>query len=224
MRILVVEDEQRLARALKRGLEREGYAVDAVFTGEDAEMELEVDGEEYDLVILDLMLPGIDGVQVCRDLRAKAIAIPVLMLTARDATRDKVLGMDSGADDYLVKPFAFEELLARIRMLLRRPPVLLPAKLSVGELALDPARRRVTRGGREIALTAKEFGVLEVLMRNAGQVLSREQIMAHVWDSQFDSFSNVVDVHVKNLRKKIDHARGKSLVETVREVGYRLKA
>jgi DNA-binding response OmpR family regulator len=224
MRILVVEDERRLAAALKRGLEREGYAVDAVFTGEDAEAELEVGREEYDLVILDVMLPGIDGVQVCRDLRAKTIAIPVLMLTARDATRDKVLGMDSGADDYLVKPFAFEELLARIRMLLRRPPVLLPAKLSVGELALDPARRRVTRGGREIALTAKEFGVLEVLMRNAGQVLSREQIMAHVWDSQFDSFSNVVDVHVKNLRKKIDHARGKSLVETVREVGYRLKA
>lgn len=224
MRILIVEDERRLAEALKRGLGREGYAVDTLFTGEDAELELEADHEEYDLVILDVMLPGIDGVQVCRDLRAKRISIPILMLTARDSTRDKVLGMDSGADDYLVKPFAFEELLARIRMLLRRPPVLLPAQLAVGDLVLDPTQRRVTRGHKEIALTAKEFALLELLMRNAGQVLSREQIMAHVWEAGFDSFSNVVDVHVKNLRKKIDHGRGDSLLQTVRGLGYRLKA
>jgi DNA-binding response OmpR family regulator len=224
MRILIVEDERRLVGALKRGLEREGYAVDALFSGEDAAAGLEAAPEEYDVVILDVMLPGIDGVQVCRDLRAEGIAIPILMLTARDSTRDKVLGMDSGADDYLVKPFAFEELLARLRMLLRRPPVLLPAQLTVGELVLDSARRRVTRRGREIRLTAKEFALLELLMRNAGQVLSREQIMAHVWDAEFDSFSNVVDVHVKNLRKKVDDGRGDSLLETVRELGYRLRA
>jgi DNA-binding response OmpR family regulator len=223
MRILIVEDERRLAGALKRGLEREGYAVDVLFSGEDAEVELGADHEEYDVVILDVVLPGIDGVQVCRDLRAKHIAIPVLMLTARDSTRDKVRGMDSGADDYLVKPFAFEELLARLRMLLRRPPMLLPAQLTVGDLVLDSARRRVTRGGRVISLTAKEFALLEVLMRNAGQVLSREQIVAHVWDAEFDSPSNVVDVHVKNLRKKVDDGRGDSILETVRELGYRLR-
>jgi two-component system OmpR family response regulator len=223
MRVLVVEDEERLARALKQGLEREGYAVDCLADGSDAEFRLRVSHEEYDLVILDLGLPGMDGVEVCRRLRAASVELPVLMLTARDGTEAKVIGMDSGADDYLVKPFDFDELLARLRMLLRRPRETLPPQLVVGDLIVDPARRCVTCAGRDVALTTKEFTLLEFFVRHPGQVLSRDQILSHVWDAEFDSFSNVVDVHVRNLRRKIDGDRCGSLLETVRGLGYRLR-
>ena len=223
MRLLVVEDEEKLARTLQRGLEREGYAVDVLLDGAQALIRLGVNHEDYDLAVLDVMLPGVDGLSVCRRLRAEGVALPILMLTARDATADKVAGLDSGADDYLVKPFAFEELLARIRTLLRRPPQVLPLLLRVGDLALEPHTRLVTRGGREIALTTKEFALLEYFMRNAGEVLTREQIISHAWDFEFDGFSNVVDVHVKNLRAKIDAKGSAKLFHTVRGVGYVLR-
>ena len=223
MRILVVEDERRIARALKRGLEQEGYAVDVVLTGENAKRVLLTTHEDYDLVILDLMLPGIGGIEVCMDVRAAGVSTPVLMLTARDSTSEKVLGMDSGADDYLVKPFDFDELLARMRMLLRRPHPLLSAELTAVGLVLDTAGHRLSRDGLEISLTAKELVVLELFMRNPNQVLSRDQIVGHAWDARFDSSSNVVDVHVKNLRRKISDDKGKSPLETVRGLGYRFR-
>ena len=223
MRLLVVEDEEKLARTLQRGLEREGYAVDVLLDGREALARLQLNHEDYDLVLLDVMLPGVDGLRICRRLRAAGVALPILMLTARDATVDKVAGLDSGADDYLVKPFAFAELLARIRTLLRRPPQVLPPRLEVGDLALEPHTRLVTRGGREISLTTKEFALLDYFMRNAGEVLTREQIMTHAWDFEFDGFSNVVDVHVKNLRAKIDAKGSPKLFHTVRGVGYVLR-
>ena len=222
MRLIVVEDEQKLARALQRGLEREGYAVDVIADGAQALARLRVNHDDYDLAMLDVMLPGVDGLSVCRQLRADGIALPILMLTARDSTADKVAGLDSGADDYLVKPFAFEELVARIRTLLRRPPQVLPPRLEVGDLALEPHSRLVTRGGREITLTTKEFALLEYFMRNAGEVLTREQIISHAWDFDYDGFSNVIDVHVKNLRAKIDVRGSRKLFHTVRGVGYAL--
>jgi DNA-binding response OmpR family regulator len=223
MRVLIVEDEQHMARTLKKGLEKEGYAVDTEANGERALFLLEVNFGDYDLLILDVMLPGMNGLEVCRALRQKRISVPVLMLTARDATEDKIVGLDSGADDYLVKPFDFDELLARMRTLLRRPRETLPPELVVGDLVIDPVRRRATKAGKEITLTTKEFTLLEFLARNAGLVLTREQIIAHVWDAELDSFSNLVDVHISNLRKKIDRAEGGGLLETIRGVGYRLK-
>jgi two-component system copper resistance phosphate regulon response regulator CusR len=223
MRVLIVEDEPRMARSLKKGLEREGYAVDCEANGESAWIRLQMSLDDYDLVILDVMLPGMSGLDLCRALRHESIPVPVLMLTARDATEDKIVGLDSGADDYLVKPFDFDELLARMRTLLRRPRETLPPELVVGDLVIDPVRRSATRGGKEIELTTKEFTLLEFLARNAGLVLTREQIIAHVWDAELDSFSNLVDVHVSNLRKKIDHGERVRLLETIRGVGYRLK-
>jgi two-component system OmpR family response regulator len=223
MRILVVEDAEKLARSLKRGLEAEGYAVDVVLDGLTARRRIIAREDAYDLVVLDVMLPGMDGFALCRELRTRGLATPILMLTARDTTTDKVTGLDSGADDYLVKPFAFEELVARIRTLLRRPGGARPVELVVGDLVLEPAARRVTRAGETIELTTREFALLELLMRNAGTVLSRDTILDHVWDDAFDSFSNVVDVHVRNLRRKIDRG-GPSLIETVRGVGYVVRA
>ena len=223
MRILIIEDEQRLAAVLKRGLERAGYAVDCAFDGPHGAALAEMHHEDYDLLILDVMLPGIDGMAVCRRLRERRVMLPVLMLTARGAVGDKVAGLDAGADDYVVKPFAFAELLARIRTLLRRPPESLPSRLEVGDLALDPASRTVWRAGREVALTGKEFALLELFMRNAGAVLTREQIVGHLWDYDFDTFSNVIDVHIKNLRKKLDRGRAEQLLVTVRGVGYELR-
>jgi DNA-binding response OmpR family regulator len=223
MRLLVVEDEEKLALTLQRGLKREGYAVDVILDGAEALTRIQVHHEDYDLAVLDVMLPGVDGLSICRRLRAAGVGLPILMLTARDATADKVAGLDSGADDYLVKPFAFEELVARIRTLLRRPPQALPPRLQVGDLALEPHSRQVTRGGREIALTTKEFSLLEYFMRNAGEVLTREQIVSHAWDFDFDGFSNVVDVHVSNLRAKIDAKGSPKLFHTVRGVGYVLR-
>jgi two-component system, OmpR family, response regulator len=229
MRILIVEDVVKLAQGLKKGLEAEGYAVDLLHDGLAARKRLaaardDADGSRYDLLLLDVMLPGVDGFTLCRELRDQGLAVPVLMLTARDATTDKVTGLDSGADDYLVKPFAFEELLARIRTLLRRPPVTLPTTLVIGDLNLDPARRRVERGGEAIALSAKEFGLLELFMRHPGQVLTRDRILDHAWDEDYDAFSNIVDVYVGRLRRKLDEPGAPSRIETLRGTGYVLRA
>jgi two-component system OmpR family response regulator len=227
MRILIVEDAVKLA--LKKGLEAEGYAVDVLYDGAAARKRLaaardDVDGSRYDLLLLDVMLPGVDGFTLCRELRDRGLAVPVLMLTARDATSDKVTGLDSGADDYLVKPFEFEELLARIRTLLRRPPVTLPPTLVVGDLTLDPARRLVLLGGREVALSAKEFGLLELFMRYPGQVLTRDRILDHAWNEEYDAFSNIVDVYVRRLRRKLDEPGAPSHIQTKRGAGYVLRA
>lgn len=224
MRILVVEDEEKLAQGLKKGLEKQGYAVDLVGDGETAQRRIEMSHTDYDLVILDLMLPKKDGMEVCKEIRAKGINVPILVLTARDALDYKVSALDLGADDYLVKPFSFEELVARVRALLRRPEQSLPTELKVKDLYLNTATRKVSRNGREVPLTLKEFSLLEYLMRHPNQVLSREQIWDHLWDFAADSFSNVVDVHIKNLRKKIDDGTHQKLLETIRGVGYRLKS
>ncbi|MCL5009143.1 MAG: response regulator transcription factor [Patescibacteria group bacterium] len=221
MKILVIEDNTKLANSLKLGLEQEGYAVDLLFDGEMGEKRLETHRDMYDLVILDIMLPGKDGIAVCSAWREKNIITPVLMLTARDTTDAKVLGLDAGADDYLIKPFELSELLARIRALLRRPQALVSEVLLVGPLILDSAKKQVALNGRTLVLTLREYRLLEYFMRHAGQVLSRDQILASIWDFSFDSFSNVVDVHVKNLRKKLG-AYDKHL-QTVRGLGYRLE-
>jgi DNA-binding response OmpR family regulator len=228
MLILVVEDEEKLARALSRGLQREGYAVDYVLDGSKARNRLRSRGDDYDLIILDWMLPGVDGLTLCREARARGQSVPILMLTARDETGDKVAGLDGGADDYLVKPFAFDELLARVRTLLRRPARVLPPVLRHGDLTLDPAGRTVELAGRSLDLTTREFALLEYFLRHRGEVLSRERILDHVWDSEYDAFSNVVDVHVKNLRKKLADVAPEGaeadLFVTVRGVGYGLKS
>lgn len=231
MRILIIEDEEQLARALKKGLEKSGYAADYVLDGETGQRRIEMYSKEYDLVILDLLLPQKSGFEVCEAVRARGITLPILILTARDMTEDKITALDKGADDYLQKPFSFEELLARVRALLRRPKQALPTRLSVGDLELDEATRKVRRGGREVNLTVKEFMLLEYLMRHPNQVLNRGQIADHLYGFDFDSFSNVVDVHLKNLRKKIyaghpsqnDANQNRGTLETVRGVGYRLK-
>ena len=222
MRILVVEDETKMASLLKRGLEEEGYAVDVAANGTDG---LWAGTENpYDAIVLDVMLPGIDGFEVCRQLRAKGRWAPVLMLTARDDVRDRVEGLDAGADDYLVKPFSVSELLARVRALVRRGAGERPAELSVGDLRLDPATRRVHRGSVEVDLTPKEFALLELFMRHPGEVLSRTRILEHVLDFAFGGDSNVVDVYVRYLREKVDRPFGRSSLETVRGSGYRLRA
>jgi len=222
VRILVVEDEQRIAAFVKRGLEEEHYAVDVAYDGEEAlDWAAVVD---YDLIVLDVLLPKKDGMQVCRELRAQGKKVPVLMLTARDAIEDRVRGLDSGADDYLVKPFAFQELLARIRALLRRRGEVKITRLQVSDLVLDTITHRATRGGRVIELTAREYALLEFLMRHPGQVLSRTQIAEHVWDYDFFTTSNVVDVYIRYLRRKIDKEFEVKLIKTVRGVGYKIKA
>ena len=224
MRILVVEDERKLARTLKRGLEVEGYAVDVVYDGATADLRLRSMGDDYDLVMLDVMLPGMDGIAVSLSARAAGVTAPILMLTAKTGVDDRVDGLDSGADDYLTKPFSFEELYARIRALLRRPREALPAELRLADLTLDPVSRRVERGGEEIRLTAKEFAILELLLRHPGRVYAKEQIERAAWDWESDAFSNVIEVHVSNLRRKIDGGRTPRLLHTVRGAGYVLKA
>lgn len=221
MRILVVDDEVSLAKSLEKSLENEGYAVDVITDGKTAQRRIEVSHDEYDLIILDLMLPEIDGFEICKNVREKDIEVPILVLTARFDINDRVNALDAGADDYMVKPFSLAELSARIRALLRRPREKLPSELQVQDLVLDPTTREVRWNDRSVDLTKKEFSILEHLMRHPNQVMSRTQILDHVWDYDFDSFSNIVDVHVKNLRKKLD-ARG-SLIETIRGVGYRIK-
>jgi two-component system OmpR family response regulator len=221
MRILVVEDEEKMAGLIRRGLREEGMAVDVAERGEDA---LWMAGStEFDAIVLDLMLPGIDGLETCRRLRDDGVWAPVLILTARDAVSDRVAGLDHGADDYLVKPFSFAELLARLRALVRRGAGERPAVLAVGDLRLDPATHRVTRGGTEISLSAKEFALLEVFMRHPGEAISRFALLEHAWDYDYENRSNVVDVYVRYLRQKIDRPFGVDSIETVRGVGYRLR-
>jgi two-component system OmpR family response regulator len=222
MRVLVVEDEAKLAALLRRGLVEEAYAADVARTGEDALWMARA--TEYDAIVLDVMLPGVDGVEVCRRLRADGVWSPVLMLTARDGVDDRVRGLDVGADDYLVKPFAFAELLARLRALARRGVPERPAVLSVGDLRLDPATRRVWRGDAEIELSAKEFALLETFMRRPGRVLSRYDLLEHAWDEGYERRSNVTDVYVRYVREKIDRPFGRESIETVRGAGYRLRA
>jgi heavy metal response regulator len=222
VRLLVVEDESKVASFIKKGLEEEGYAVDLAADGElGLAMALE---RVHDLIILDIRLPKMDGLQVLQTLRQDKITTPVLLLTVRATIEDKVLGLDAGADDYLTKPFAFQELVARVRALLRRRAETEPTVLQVGDLSLDPARRTVTRGGVKIDLTAREFALLDYFMRNPGRVLTRTMIAEHVWDYSFDTSTNVIDVYVNYLRKKIDAEHEPKLLHTVRGVGYMLRA
>ncbi|HNT68896.1 MAG TPA: heavy metal response regulator transcription factor [Syntrophorhabdaceae bacterium] len=222
MRILVVEDEKKVAHFVKKGLLEEGYAVDVAHNGKDG-LNFATD-QSYDLIILDIYLPGIDGLTILKKLRDGKVETPVLLLTVRATIEDKVLGLDSGADDYLTKPFAFEELIARVRALLRRKRDADATVIKVADLTLDPVRRIVTRKGQEIALTLKEFSLLEYFMRNEGRVLTRTMITDHVWNYDFDTETNVIDVYVNYLRKKIDAGHDVKLIHTVRGVGYILKA
>jgi two-component system, OmpR family, response regulator len=221
VRLLVVEDDVKMASVLKRGLQREGYAVDVAGSGVQGMWA----GTEfpYDAVLLDAMIPEPDGFKVCRQLRSAGRWMPVIMLTARGAVEDRVRGLDAGADDYLSKPFAFAELYARLRALLRRDPGERPLALTAGDLRLDPAAKAVTRGKVEVALSAKEFALLELLLRRKGDVLSRSEILDHVWDFAYDGTSNVVDVYMRYLRDKIDRPFGRWAIETVRGSGYRLR-
>jgi len=220
MRLLVVEDEERLANLLARGLREEGHAVDVSGRGEDALWMARA--VSYDAIVLDVMLPGLDGLATCRTLRAEELWTPVLLLTARDSVASRVEGLDAGADDYLVKPFSFEELLARLRALTRRMPVERPAVLTAAGIRLDPAARKAWRGAVEIELSSKEFALLEAFVRRPGQVLSRVQLLEAAWDAAFESRSNVVDVYVRYLREKVDRPFGYASIETVRGQGYRL--
>ena len=221
MRVLVVEDELKMARLVKRGLEREGYAVDVALDGNEALWAARE--TPYDAIVLDAMIPGVDGFEVCRQLRKEGRWAPLLMLTARDSVQDRVAGLDAGADDYLTKPFAFSELFARVRSITRRDIGERPVVLTVGDLSLDPARREVYRGEVAVSLSAKEFALLEHFMRNPGAVLSRTQILEHVWDFAYEGTSNVVDVYVGYLRQKIDRPFACDSIETVRGAGYRLR-
>jgi two-component system copper resistance phosphate regulon response regulator CusR len=221
MRLLLVEDEPDAARMLAKGLREQSFAVDIAPDGVSASFQLAT--TDYDVVILDVMLPGKDGVRVCSELRAAGVSVPVLMLTARDAVQARIAGLDSGADDYLTKPFDFAELLARLRALIRRgirPPV--PDVLQVGPLQLDTRRRRVTRHGEPIRLTTREYALLEFLARRAGEFLGRAEIAEHVWDASYDPFSNVIDVYIRRLRRKIDRPGAGSLIDTRRGEGYSL--
>ena len=221
MRILVVEDEKKLAGFIKKGLEEEGYALDLAHDGREG-LIMAQEGV-YDLVILDINLPQMDGLSVLKELRRRQGKVPVLLLTVRATIEDRVLGLDTGADDYLTKPFAFQELLARIRALLRRPAAAAGPLLQVADLTLDPARRVVLRGAEKIDLSTKEFALLDYFMRNPGRVLTRTMIAEHVWDYDFDPMSNIIDVYVTYLRKKIDAGRDPKLLHTVRGVGYVLQ-
>lgn len=223
MHLLIVEDEEKLAKALKKGLTLKGFAVDWMPDPEKARTRILLYKDEYDLILLDLMLPGLDGAAITESVRKENVTTPIIILTARNETEHKVDLLNKGADDYIVKPFSFEELLARINSVLRRPTPLQAAVLKVGPLEMDTAARVVRREGKEIPLTLKEFSLLECFMREPGVVLSREKLFDHVWDFNALSWSNVLDVHMKNLRKKLDHENSRNqLFETVRGVGYRL--
>jgi two-component system, OmpR family, response regulator len=222
MRILVVEDEAKMAALLQRGLKDEGIAADTAGTGEDAIWMAMATA--YDAVILDVMLPGIDGFETCRRLRAESVWTPVVMLTARDGIEDRVAGLDGGADDYLLKPFAFAELLARLRAVIRRGPIERPAVLEVGSLRLDPATRQAWRASTPITLSSTEFAMLQAFMRNPGQALSRFQLLEKVWDGEYENRSNVVDVYVRYLRDKVDRPFDLVSIETVRGIGYLMRS
>ena len=221
MRVLLVEDDVKLTGALQRGLQREGYAVDLAATGDEALVQAGI--YDYDAVVLDVMLPGLDGFAVCDAMRRQERWMPVLMLTARDGVSDRIKGLDAGADDYLVKPFDFGELLARLRALVRRGPSERPPVLKVGDLRIDPAAHLVTRDDRQIELTAREFAVLEFLAANAGKVVSRTALLEHVWDENYYGSTNVVDVYVGYLRKKLERPFDRRLIRTVRGVGFLLE-
>ena len=222
MRLLVAEDDEKLARALAKGLRHEGYAVDVAGTGDDA---LEYAGVwEYDGIVLDVMLPGRDGFDVCRTLRERDCRSPVLMLTARRAVSDRITGLDAGADDYVMKPFDFDELLARVRALVRRGPRERQPRMEVGDLTIDPATRSVTRDGEAIDLTMKEFALIEFLAAHPGQALSRANLIEHVWDMNYTGSPNIVDVYVGQLRRKLEQPFGRPLIRTVRGVGFMLDA
>ncbi len=221
MRVLIVEDDLKMAGLVRRGLMEEGNAADVTARGEEAVWMAKA--HPYDAIVLDVMLPGLSGFETCRRLREEEVWSPVLMLTARDGVEDRVAGLDAGADDYLTKPFSFAELLARLRALARRAGVERPAELLVGDLKLDPASRLVWRGETEVALSPKEFALLETFMRRPGQALSRLQLLEHAWDFAYENRSNVIDVYVRYLREKLDRPFGKCSFETVRGVGYRLR-
>jgi two-component system copper resistance phosphate regulon response regulator CusR len=221
MRILLVEDEARMAQAIRRGLREAAYAVDVARDGEDALYQAAIN--DYDAVILDVMIPKLDGFEVCRELRTQGSRIPVLMLTARDAVEDRIGGLDTGADDYLTKPFEFGELLARLRALLRRGQELRPTIINVADLEIDTRGQRVRRGRRPIELTTKEYMLLEFLARNAGRVVGREEISEHVWDDTFDPFSKLIEVYINRLRRKVDEPFGVPLIHTRRGAGYELR-
>ena len=221
MRALVVEDERKMAALLRRGLTEEGYAADVASSGEDAlDMARAI---PYDTIVLDVMLAGLDGLEVCRQLRASGVWTPILMLTARDGVQDRVAGLDAGADDYLIKPFSFAELLARLRALARRGAAERPAVLQAGSLRLDPASRQVWRGEVPVELSAKEFALLELFMRRPGQVLTRLELLEHAWEDAYENRSNIIDVYIGYLRAKVDRPFGRHSIETVRGVGYRLR-
>lgn len=220
MRLLLVEDDARIARFVAKGLREQAYAVDVAATGDEALYQAAIN--TYDLVILDVMIPGRDGFEVCRELRKSGQGMPILMLTARDAVEDRITGLDHGADDYVTKPFEFRELLARLRALLRRSGELRPAKITIADLVLDTGAQSVARGGREVPLTAKEYALLEFLARNAGRVVGRAEIAEHVWDETFDPFSNLIEVYVNRVRRKIDSDSAKPLLHTRRGAGYLL--
>ncbi|MBI5452022.1 response regulator transcription factor [Candidatus Gottesmanbacteria bacterium] len=220
MKILVIEDELKLSNNIKQGLNESGFAVDQAFDGEEGQYLAE--SEEYDVIILDLMLPKIDGVTLCKILRSKQIKTPIMMLTAKARLEDKIEGLDVGADDYLTKPFEFAELKSRINALLRRSHNQPEAVITIGELVIDPAAHTVKRNDRTITLTAKEFAILEFLARHKDEVVTRTQILEHTWDYNFDSMSNIVDVFIATLRKKIDEGTNKKLLHTVRGVGFKL--
>ncbi|HEY3189609.1 MAG TPA: response regulator transcription factor [Solirubrobacteraceae bacterium] len=221
MRVLIVEDDVKLAAAIRRGLQAEGVVADVAGRGEDALWMAEA--TDFDAVLLDVILPGIDGFATCRRLRAEGVWTPIIMLTARDAVEDRVQGLDEGADDYLVKPFSLAELLARLRAVARRGPVERPVVFEVGDLRLDPTTRQVWRGDTEIDLSPKEFALLETFMRRPGEVLSQFQLLEHAWDYRYENRSNVVEVYVRYLREKIDRPFGVRSLETVRGAGYRLR-
>ncbi|MBE0697061.1 MAG: response regulator transcription factor [Anaerolineaceae bacterium] len=221
MRVLLVEDNRRLNNSIRLSLVDDGYAVDPAFTGPEAEELAEM--TPYDAIILDIMLPEKSGLDVCRDLRRKRVNIPILMLTARDAIEDRVAGLDSGADDYLVKPFAIEELRARLRALLRRESDDKSGQLKLADLVLDPATHFVQRGGQSIELTAKEYGLLEYFMRNPNRLITREMAESHIWNYDYQASSNVIDVYIRRLRRKIDDPYPVKLFETIRGAGYRLR-
>lgn len=220
MTILVVEDEHKITRFIQRGLEMEHYTVDVAYDGEEALDKISVN--DYDLIILDLMLPKKDGIEVCKEIRERKIGAPIVMLTARDTIEDRIRGLDQGADDYIVKPFAFGELLARIRALLRREKTVKRSVLQISDLVLDPATHEVTRAGQVIPLTSKEYRLLDYFMRRPGQVCTRTMIGEHIWGYNFVDSSNVIDVSVSNLRKKVDGGSSLQLLKTVRNVGYKI--
>jgi two-component system OmpR family response regulator len=222
MRVLVVEDDTKMAALIRRGLRADGMAVDVAAAAPDATWM--AGSTEYDAIVLDVMLPGVDGFELCRRLRADRVWSPVLMLTARDAVEDRVQGLDTGADDYLTKPFSFAELSARLRALARRGPLERPPVFEAGDLRLDPASRSVWRGDAAIALSAKEYALLETFMRRPGQVLDRFELLEHAWDDEYENRSNIIDVYVRYLREKVDRPFGVVSIETVRGAGYRLRA